>query len=84
MYNELTISEVFCYFGKLYCVSNDEIKSRKNFLISLLELPSKKSKQINSLSGGQLRRVSLAISLLNKPDLLMLGNCKKKTEKKLF
>lgn len=75
LYYELTIHEVFFYFGKLYCISNEEIKTRQNFLIDLLQLPDKNN-CISSLSGGQLRRVSFAISLINQPDLLMLGKLK--------
>ena len=47
------------------------IKSRQDFLLKLLDLPNIDS-SISSLSGGQLRRVSFAVSLLNEPKILML------------
>ena len=72
LFNELTITETFFYFGKLYCISTKNIKKKKDFLLKLLDLPSLNT-SICSLSGGQLRRVSFAVSLINQPDLLMLG-----------
>jgi ABC-type multidrug transport system ATPase subunit len=52
-------------------MTNKMIKSRQDFLLNLLDLPNIKS-SISSLSGGQLRRVSFAVSLLNEPKILML------------
>lgn len=71
LYPELRISETFLYFGKLYGLAIKEINSKKDFLIQLLNLPSS-NQLVDSLSGGQLRRVSFAISLLNDPKILML------------
>lgn len=52
-------------------MTNKMIKCRQDFLLNLLDLPNIKS-SISSLSGGQLRRVSFAVSLLNEPKILML------------
>lgn len=71
LYPELRISETFLYFGKLYGLTIKEINAKKEFLIQLLNLPAT-NQLVDSLSGGQLRRVSFAISLLNDPKILML------------
>lgn len=71
LYCELKINEIFFYFGKLYRLANEEINSKKSFLIDLLNLPIK-NQLIGSLSGGQLRRTSFAVALLNNPEILML------------
>ncbi|CAF0775987.1 unnamed protein product, partial [Brachionus calyciflorus] len=71
LFSELKISEIFFYFGKLYSMKNKEIIQRTEFLIDLLKLPSK-NQLVSNLSGGQARRTSLAVSMLNKPKILIL------------
>ncbi|RNA38840.1 ABC transporter G family member 20-like [Brachionus plicatilis] len=71
LYSELTVGEIFFYFGKLYSMSSKEINLREKFLIGLLNLPNSKH-LIANMSGGQARRTSLAISLLNRPKILIL------------
>ncbi|XP_075229368.1 ABC transporter G family member 23-like [Lycorma delicatula] len=68
---EMTVAEVFNYFGRLFGMNWRKIKSRGSELLKFLELPPA-SRLIGSLSGGQQRRVSFAISLLHNPELLIL------------
>ncbi len=71
LYTDLTINETFQYFGKLYCMTAEQIKEKREFFRSLLNLPTEK-RRVGSLSGGQSRRISFAISLINDPNILML------------
>ncbi len=71
MYSELTIGETFYYFGKLFRMAGPLISERESFLLRLLDLPSRHMR-VEHLSGGQLRRVSFAICLLNQPTIMML------------
>ncbi|EDW04413.1 GH23856 [Drosophila grimshawi] len=48
-----------------------DIEDRTEFLLKLLNLPHG-SKNVKNLSGGQQRRVSLAVALLHEPELLIL------------
>jgi ABC-2 type transport system ATP-binding protein len=71
LYTDLTISETFHYFGKLYCISARRIREKREFFVSLLNLPVE-DHRVGCLSGGQLRRISFAVSMINDPSILML------------
>jgi ABC-type multidrug transport system ATPase subunit len=71
LFNELTIEEILCYFGTIYHMSRDLIQKRIEHLIDLLRLP-KKDRKISELSGGQQRLVSIAVTMIHRPPLLIL------------
>ncbi|XP_053207718.1 uncharacterized protein LOC128391794 [Panonychus citri] len=71
LYNELTIEETLRYFGRLFLLESKKIDSAIDYLISLLDLPPK-TRMISGLSGGQMRRVSFAASIISKPKLVIL------------
>ncbi|RNA38959.1 ABC transporter G family member 20-like, partial [Brachionus plicatilis] len=71
LYNEFNISETLIYFGFLHNMKRKNVTERRDFLIDFLDLPSK-NRMVKNLSGGQKRRVSMAIALLQEPKLLIL------------
>ncbi|XP_076266668.1 ABC transporter G family member 23-like [Rhynchophorus ferrugineus] len=68
---EFTIRDTIYYFGRIYNMTYKEIKERFEALHALLELPPKE-RFLKHCSGGQQRRVSFAVALLHKPELLIL------------
>ncbi|XP_064595500.1 ABC transporter G family member 23-like [Liolophura sinensis] len=71
LYNEFSILDTLMYFGRLHGMDRREIKHRTKFLLDFLSLPSRR-RLIKELSGGQKRRVSFAVALLQEPELLIL------------
>ena len=63
--------ETLIYFGLIAAMARSDIDDRTEFLLKLLNLPHG-SKIVKNLSGGQQRRVSLAVALLQEPELLIL------------
>nr|QAA95940.1 ATP-binding cassette sub-family H member 7 [Diaphorina citri] len=72
LYTEFSIGEVVRYFGYLYEMTAQDIDKTYRALSKLLSLPEDGKVLCGELSGGQQRRVSLAITLLHNPDLLIL------------
>ncbi|CAH1407663.1 unnamed protein product [Nezara viridula] len=68
---EITIKETLSYFGWMYGMKGIELARRKQELYDFLDIPPE-NKRIKKLSGGQQRRVSLCVALLNNPDLMIL------------
>jgi len=75
LHRTLTIQECLYYAARLRLpddFSEAEILTRVLEVIKILALSERADTQIGSLSGGQRKRVSLAIELLSKPSLLFM------------
>ena len=59
------------YFAKLNGMPKIDATARTEFLLSLLDLTPQADQLISTLSGGQQRRVSFALALLHRPQLLI-------------
>ena len=71
LFQEFTINEILVYYGTIYHLTKSEISQRIAELTNFLNL-SEKERPVSRLSGGQQRRVSIAITLIHRPKLLIL------------
>ncbi len=67
---KLTVRENLLIYGRMYEVKNLELRIEK--LIIELNLKELENRKTGELSSGQKNRVSLAKSLINSPDILLL------------
>ena len=72
LYEELTGKENLEFFCKLFKLSKGKIKERIEYTSKLVDLENNLSKNVSNYSGGMKRRLSLAISLVQDPKLLIL------------
>lgn len=69
---ELTPEENLGVFGRYHLLGEPELSRRTGELIDFLELSSHAKVPVRQLSGGFQRRLSIALSLMNRPELLIL------------
>ncbi|CAM2361863.1 ABC transporter ATP-binding protein [Listeria seeligeri] len=72
LYTDLTAKENLDFFASLYSIKRNEKKERMNYAAKLVNLEPDLTKKVNNYSGGMKRRLSLAISVLADPDVLIL------------
>ncbi|MCF3170376.1 MULTISPECIES: FHA domain-containing protein [Streptomyces] len=75
LHKELTVSKALKYAARLRFPSDTteaERQARITEVLAELKLDIHKDKRITSLSGGQRKRVSVALELLTKPSLIFL------------
>lgn len=72
LYPEFTIAEFCRYIANLKNVPKHEAVGCINEILCSLELDNIKNKKIKTLSGGMKQRLSLAQSVIDSPDILLL------------
>ncbi len=70
--SELTVEENLLIYGRYFDLSRAQCRAKADELLDFVQLDEKRSSKVDSLSGGQKRRVSIARSLVNDPELLLL------------
>ncbi len=70
--NELSVAENLTVYGRYFGLSRAEAQSRTRELLSFVQLTERAASRVEELSGGMKRRLSIARSLVNTPDLLLL------------
>lgn len=69
---ELTVLENLLVYASYFGIDGQEAKRRAWELLDFMALTEKAHRQVEELSGGMKRRLTLARALINKPSLLVL------------
>jgi lipooligosaccharide transport system ATP-binding protein len=69
---ELTVQENLLIYGRYFGLSRGVIEDRTARLLDFVQLTERAGDQVEPLSGGMKRRLTIARSLINEPEILLL------------
>ncbi|MFC4589572.1 ABC transporter ATP-binding protein [Sphaerisporangium corydalis] len=69
---ELTVRENLLMYGNYFGIPRRVVKERAARLLEFAQLEEKAGDRVEALSGGMRRRLTIARSLVNEPDVLLL------------
>jgi lipooligosaccharide transport system ATP-binding protein len=69
---ELTVRENLLVYGRYFGLPKKLIRERTDQLLDFVQLTDRKNDKVDPLSGGMKRRLTIARSLINEPDILIL------------
>lgn len=72
LYEDLTARENLEFFGQLYGIKSNKLKLRVDEVTDIVNLSKDLDKPISEFSGGMKRRLSLAMTILHEPKVLIL------------
>lgn len=72
LYHELSIYDNLKFFAGIQKIKGAAFKKRAKHLLDITDLSKDKNKLVANCSGGMKKRVSLAVSMIHDPELLIL------------
>jgi lipooligosaccharide transport system ATP-binding protein len=69
---ELNVRDNLIVYGRYFGIPKAEVRARADELLRFVSLTEKARAKVEDLSGGMKRRLTIARSLINNPDLLLL------------
>jgi len=70
--NELSVFENLLVYGRYFDLPRSIITDRADELLEFAQLTERRDAQVENLSGGMKRRLTIARALINRPDVLLL------------
>jgi lipooligosaccharide transport system ATP-binding protein len=70
--NELNVFDNLYIYGRYFGIPKREVRERADELLEFVQLTEKRTAKVEDLSGGMKRRLTIARSLINRPDVLLL------------
>ncbi|WP_027399445.1 ABC transporter ATP-binding protein [Anaerovorax odorimutans] len=72
LYSDMSAAENLAFFASLYNMDSKEVKKRLIEVMDLVNLSDHMNKPVKAFSGGMKRRLSLAMSIIHNPKVLIL------------
>ena len=69
---ELTVRENIVIYGRYFGLARRELRKRADELLEFVQLTERADDRVEPLSGGMKRRLTIARSLVNDPEVLLL------------
>src|SRR4051795_12344745 len=69
---ELNVRDNLYIYGRYFGLPKAEVNERVDELLDFVQLTEKATSKVEDLSGGMKRRLTIARSLINQPDILLL------------
>jgi lipooligosaccharide transport system ATP-binding protein len=69
---ELTVWDNLMIYGRYFDLPRPEIRERAEELLEFVQLSDRRDSRVDPLSGGMKRRLTIARSLINRPEALLL------------
>ena len=69
---EITVRENLLMYARYFDISRHAAEKRADELLEFVELSDRAAAQVEPLSGGMKRRLTIARALVNEPDLILL------------
>jgi lipooligosaccharide transport system ATP-binding protein len=70
--NELNVFDNLYIYGRYFGLPKQEVRERAQELLEFVQLTEKRGAKVEDLSGGMKRRLTIARSLINQPEILLL------------
>ena len=72
LYPSLSALENLSFWGKMYGLRSNQLKSRIDYVLEVAGLESKAKERVETYSGGMKRRLNIAVAMLHHPKILVL------------
>ncbi|MFD1421312.1 ABC transporter ATP-binding protein [Lactiplantibacillus songbeiensis] len=72
LYDALSGRENLKFYGLMKGIARGDINQEVDYVAKVVDLTEDLNRRVSGYSGGMMRRLSLAIALMGKPDLLIL------------
>jgi lipooligosaccharide transport system ATP-binding protein len=69
---ELNVRDNLVIYGRYFGLPRQEVRARADELLEFVQLTDKARAKVDDLSGGMKRRLTIARSLINRPEMLLL------------